>query len=81
MKIQELAKELDMDVNVVLKKAQSMGYNVADKDSLLEGVDATVVKNVLIHAKDKTETKVDMNILAQSNAMIANRLSCQPVRL
>ena len=58
MKIQELAKELDMDVNVVLKKAQSMGYNVADKDSMLEGVDATAVKNMLIHAKDKTETKV-----------------------
>lgn len=58
MKIHELAKELDMDVTVVLKKAQSMGYNVADKDSMLEGVDATVVKNGLIHAKDKAETKV-----------------------
>ena len=58
MKIQELAKELDMDVTVVLKKAQSMGYNVADKDSMLEGVDGIVVKNALIHAKDKAETKV-----------------------
>lgn len=58
MKIHELAKELDMEVSAVIEKAKSMGYDVADKDSMLEGVDATVVKNVLIHAKDKAETKV-----------------------
>ena len=32
MKIHELAKELEMGVNEVLEKAQSMGIEVKDKD-------------------------------------------------
>lgn len=58
MKIHELAKQLDMDSKDVLEKAQSMGIEVKDKDSTLEDLDATAVKNTILRGKSGAETKI-----------------------
>ncbi len=58
MKIHELAKQLDMDSKDVLEKAQSMGIVVKDKDSTLEDLDATAVKNTILRSKSGAETKI-----------------------
>lgn len=58
MKIHELAKQLDMDSKDVLEKAQSMGIEVKDKDSTLENLDATAVKNTILRSKRGAETKI-----------------------
>lgn len=58
MKIHELAKQLDMDSKDVLEKAQSMGIEVKDKDSTLEDLDATAVKNTILRSKRGAETKI-----------------------
>ncbi|MCO7121770.1 translation initiation factor IF-2 [Ihubacter massiliensis] len=58
MKIHELAKELDMDTKAVLEKARSMGIEVKDKNSTLEDIDATAVKNTIQRSKSGAETKI-----------------------
>lgn len=58
MKINELAKELDMDSKDVLEKAQSMGIEVKDKASTLSDLDATAVKNTILRSKKGAETKI-----------------------
>lgn len=58
MKIHELAKELEMGVNEVLEKAQSMGIEVKDKDSTLKDIDAKAVKNTVLRSKSGAETKI-----------------------
>lgn len=58
MKIHELAKELDMDIKAVLDKARSMGIEVKDKNSTLEDIDATAVKNTIQRSKGGAETKI-----------------------
>lgn len=58
MKIHELAKELNMDSKEVLDKARAMGIEVKDKNSTLEDIDATAVKNTIKRSKSGAETKI-----------------------
>ncbi len=58
MKIHELAKQLDMDSKDVLEKAQLMGIEAKDKNSTLEDLDATAVKNAILRGKSGAETKI-----------------------
>lgn len=58
MKIHELAKQLDMDSKDVLEKARSMGIEAKDKNSTLEDLDATAVKNTILRSKSGAETKI-----------------------
>ncbi len=58
MKIHELAKELNMDAKIVLEKAQSMGIDVHDKDSILKDMDAKAVKNIIQIGHKGGDTKI-----------------------
>ena len=58
MKIHELATELNMDVNIVLEKAQSMGIDVHDKDSILKDMDAKAIKNIIQIGHKGGDTKI-----------------------
>ena len=58
MKIHELATELNMDVNIVLEKAQSMGIDVHNKDSILKDMDAKAVKNIIQIGHKGGDTKI-----------------------
>ncbi len=58
MKIHELAKELNMDTKIVLEKAQSMGIDVHDKDSILKDMDAKAVKNIILIGHKGGDTKI-----------------------
>ena len=58
MKIHELAKELNLDTKVVLEKAQSMGIDVHDKDSILKDMDAKAIKNIIQIGHKGGDTKI-----------------------
>lgn len=58
MKIHELATELKMDAKIVLEKAQSMGIDVHDKDSILKDMDAKAVKNIILIGHKGGDTKI-----------------------
>ena len=57
MKIHELATELNMDAKIVLEKAQSMGIDVHDKDSILKDMNAKAVKNIILIGHKGGDTK------------------------
>ena len=58
MKIHELAKELNMDSKIVLEKAQSMGIDVHDNDSILKDMDAKAIKNLIQIGHKGGDTKI-----------------------
>jgi len=57
-KVQDLARELEMDAKDLLAKVQNMGIGANDAASVLSDMDATVVKNMVLKGRKGGETKI-----------------------
>ena len=58
MKIKDLAAELNMTGTEVLKKAKAMGVEASKVGDEISDMDAKAVKNTILRANNKSETKV-----------------------
>ncbi len=56
--VQELAKELGMTDKDLIEKLHELGYENKTAKSVLEEIDALVVKNSVINSRKKAETKI-----------------------
>lgn len=58
MKVQELAKELELSNKELIAKLHELGYENRTTTSVLEDIDVLVVKNSIANSRKKAETKI-----------------------
>lgn len=58
MKVQELAKELELSNKDLIAKLHELGYENRTAGSMLEDIDVIVVKNSIANSRKKAETKI-----------------------
>ena len=58
VKINELAKELNMDSKELLDRINTMGIAAESETSEIADIDATAAKNTILRSRSASETKI-----------------------
>ncbi|HRV34208.1 MAG TPA: translation initiation factor IF-2 N-terminal domain-containing protein, partial [Anaerovoracaceae bacterium] len=76
-KVQELAKELGLTDNDLIEKLHELGYENKTSKSVMEDIDAIVVKNSIVNSRKKAETKIVKSSVKKESTKDAGEVKVQ----